>query len=343
MASWFRLLCNGAFGLGVCLLLVSCDDGNSGGPPPVRLFFSQDNFGSCESLVTDIDLQDANSVLAHRSDGSADCAIDPALSDCDVTFTELDDGASLRVSITGCEIPAVARAFSCSFKKADLVALDQQTHSGCTCSDEPICFYNSTCLQLPALCINSDPDRDCELCSNGIDDDGNGKADCDDSKCDAECGVGQTTITCPGSSSTTTTTTTSITDSTEPPTTTTLPVESVYVLFHLDSASGAVGALQWNVDYAGADGEFVGSGGQVQCASLVTGALFAPNDLDAQRSLKLGIISLDTFAAPADLVQCIFAAASPPVPEDFSVTVEDATDGDGAPITVAISVTVPTP
>ncbi|HXC51386.1 MAG TPA: hypothetical protein VN634_10915 [Candidatus Limnocylindrales bacterium] len=346
MTSWFRLLCNGAFGLSACLLLVSCDDGSSGGgPPPVRLFFSQNNFGSCESLVTEIDLQDANAVLAHKGDGSPDCAINAALSDCDVSFTEINDGSTLRVAIADCRIPAIATIFDCSFKKANLVALDEQTHSDCSCNADPVCIFNSTCLELPALCINADPDHDCELCFNDIDDDGNGKVDCADPKCDADCGVGQSTLTCPASSTTTTTTSSStITDSTEPPTTTTtLPEESILVQFHLDSASGEVGALQWNVDYANAPGQFLGSGATVQCTSLVSGALFAPNDVEAEHSLHLGVISLSTFPAPADLVQCSFAATGAPVPADFPVTIVDATDGDGNPITATISVSIPVP
>ncbi len=337
MTSWFRLLCNGAFGLGVCLLLISCDDGDSGGgPPPVRLFFSQDNYGSCEGLVTEIDLHDAGSVLAHNSDGSADCAIDAALSDCDVSFAEINEGATLRVAVTGCEIPAIATIFSCSFKKADVLALDREQHSDCLCDVGPICHFNSTCLEFPSLCINSDPNKECEMCGNDIDDDGNGQIDCGDSKCDAECGVGQSTVTCPASSSTTTTTSTSITD-------TSLPVDvvSILVRFHLDTATGPVGALQWDVDYAGANGEFVGDGAAVECASLVTGALFAPNDVEAERTLRLGVISLGTFAAPADLVECFFVPLTTPVPADFQVTIADATDGDGNPITVAMSVSIP--
>ncbi len=158
-------------------------------------------------------------------------------------------------------------------------------------------------------------------------------------------------------------------------TTTTLPPTSdnFIVTWKLDSASASVGALQWGTDYSSATGGFNGSGAGVQagapCQNKVPSSLFAPNDKDKVCSLDnakvcasdadcvtgskgtctveleelvLGVISLDSFAAPLDLVQCTFAgsAGDPPVPGDFVVEIQDATDAEGAAITAVISVTV---
>jgi hypothetical protein len=147
-------------------------------------------------------------------------------------------------------------------------------------------------------------------------------------------------------------------------TTTTLPLELVSIVFRLDSASDMVGALQWSTDYSAAMIDIQGSGSQSSCVNQVDGALFAENDKDVVCSgdedrvcdadddctgfgtcsvtlevLTLGVISLDGFAAPIDLVTCSFAGGSP-VPADFNIVVEDSTDPDGDPISVALSVIV---
>ncbi len=138
------------------------------------------------------------------------------------------------------------------------------------------------------------------------------------------------------------TTTTEQNDTTTTTVTTTTVVlgETAIVVFRVDSATGAIGALQLGINYTNAPGEFVGSGSSVDCTSKINGALFAPNDLDASRDLKLGIVALTGFSAPADAVECTFSSTpgDSPVASDFTVTVEDATDGDGAPITAAVSV-----
>ena len=56
----------------------------------------------------------------------------------------------------------------------------------------------------------------------------------------------------------------------------------------------------------------------------------------------LGTIALIAFSAPIDLAECIFEASptDAPVAGDFVVTIDDATDGDGVPITATIGVTV---
>ena len=74
----------------------------------------------------------------------------------------------------------------------------------------------------------------------------------------------------------------------------------------------------------------------------VVGGFFVPNDDDATNKLTLGVIALSPFSAVSNLAQCTFngTLSDPPVPGDFVVTVEDATNVEGAPITVTIGVTV---
>ena len=70
--------------------------------------------------------------------------------------------------------------------------------------------------------------------------------------------------------------------------------------------------------------------------------LFAPNDVDAERELTLGMIALTAFSAPNLLATCVFngSAGDPPVSGDFPITIDDSTDGNGDPITAVITVTV---
>jgi hypothetical protein len=182
---------------------------------------------------------------------------------------------------------------------------------------------------------------------------------------DIECDVTTTTM-----GPTTTTTGGPVTTTTGGPvttTTTTLGGDNYNVTFSLDSASASVGALQWSTDYSTAPGGFQGKGATVSCTNLVPQSLFAPNDKDLVCSgmqtkvcttnadctgvgectveleeLTLGIISLDSFAAPIDLVRCTFngSAGDPPVAGDFTIDIEDATDAAGDPITAEISVEV---
>ncbi len=156
-------------------------------------------------------------------------------------------------------------------------------------------------------------------------------------------------------------------------TTTTLQGAEVYlVTFRLESASANVGALQWSTSYGAATGGFEGKGSQVECNELVDNTLFAPNDKDLVCSLDhakvcttnsdcstgskgtctvelealvLGLISLDSFPAPTDLVTCAFNGSvdDPPAPGDFVVTIEDATDAEGAEISASLSVKITVP
>jgi hypothetical protein len=148
-------------------------------------------------------------------------------------------------------------------------------------------------------------------------------------------GGGGTTTTTEGGGGTTTTTIGGTT-------TTTLPIiPGAYdIVFQLDSSSEPANALQFSVSYTNAPGEFTGSAGDVVCAGNVDNAFFAPNDIDAQRKLTLGIITTDGIVPPHDLVTCRFVATNVDdlvVASQFVVTIQDATDADGNPVTAVIS------
>lgn len=151
------------------------------------------------------------------------------------------------------------------------------------------------------------------------------------------------TIDCDGEP-TTTTTLDGVTTTTVDVTTTTIvnPVQNYQVQYILSSSSAGVGSLQWGTDYTNAPGEFSGSGAGVNCSNQVTGGFFVPNDDDANRKLTLGVIALSPFSAVSTLAHCTFVGdpSDPPVPADFPVTVEDATDVPGDPVSVGITVAV---
>ncbi len=149
------------------------------------------------------------------------------------------------------------------------------------------------------------------------------------------CGVGEPTPTTM-SDDTTTTTTTSLPETT---TTTIVSDEEVSVVFKLTAAGAPLGALQVLADYGATSGEFDGLGAAVKCVKNIPNALFAPNDSDGARKLKLGFIALDGFGAPADLATCTFKGGVPSA-EDFVLTIEDATDINGETTSAAVSVEV---
>ena len=101
-----------------------------------------------------------------------------------------------------------------------------------------------------------------------------------------------------------------------------------------------LGALKFELDYKNAAGEFAGSGLTVQCTSTLTGSSYTFFDDDTNRLLRESIIALAGFTGPTDLATCTFATtAGDPVPQDFVITVTDASTLDLEPAspTVVIS------
>lgn len=349
-----------AVGLGA--LLAGCT-GVGGDEFMVHFGLNGDNNAGCERVLVEVDLSAAEAEIARRDDFSIHCALSGLLesSGCKVDFLDVDEGDSLQVEIYDCDVAAGSNLFRCGFTEADFESLEAATRIICACD-------RLDCDDSPPVCLGSSSDiGPCEDCNNVVDDDGDEVADCADPGCtDSRLCDGVTTTT---SSTSTTTTSSSSTTTTEPPVTTTTetPVTTTTefpptttmgpdtttttipggggpfdVTFRMDTASSSIGALQFTADYAGAAGDFDGTGPTAACTNKVAGALFAPNDNDATSKLTLGLIALSPFSAPLDLVTCTFTAEAgeTPVPGDFVITVDDATDVDGAPATVGISVQV---
>lgn len=347
--------------VGLGALLAGCT-GVGGDEFMVHFGLNGDNNAGCERVLVEVDLSAADAEIARRDDESIHCALSGLLesSGCKVDFLDVDDADILQVEIYDCDVEAGSNLFRCGFTEADLDSLEAATRIICACD-------RFDCDDSPPVCLGLSSDiGPCEDCNNRVDDDGDEVADCADPSCaDSRLcdGVTTTSTTTSTSTSTTTTSSSSSTTTTEPPvttttefpptttmgpdtttTTTTVPTGGgpFDVTFRMDTASSSIGALQFTADYAGAAGEFDGTGPTAACTNKVAGALFAPNDNDATSKLTLGLIALSPFSAPLDLVTCTFTAEAgeTPVPGDFVITIDDATDVDGGPATVGISVQV---
>jgi hypothetical protein len=131
-----------------------------------------------------------------------------------------------------------------------------------------------------------------------------------------------------------TTTSTTITSTT----TTTLPVCSV--TFGVTSSEN-LGALQFEVNYASAPGEFVGEGFTVSCTSLIADATAVIQDDDARSILGTAIIREAGFTGPAEVTRCSFAASDQSLSaSQFGITVVDATTPDFVPVRPTVAITV---
>jgi len=336
MSRWLQRIRVGALALSLAGMLANCggggDDGDGGGNS-LRLFFGINGEGSCNSVVVSVDLADADAILERKVDGTVDCTLDTFLAGkgCHATYTELDGGDRLRVTISGCAIPAVTNLFVCGFQQVDISDLVTESSAQCTCAVPG-------CDNTPPLCIDEDADpRSCEDCENGRDDDANGLVDCDDPNCEHAP---------PCVDSTTSTTTTTIADTittttTEIVTTTTLPVQPILINFLLTSSRAPVATLRFTVNYTSAPGQFEGSGEAVACTNKVDGATFTRDNKASIRKLSLGWVPESGFSAPTGLASCRFIPGTPvPVPANFTVVINEATDADGGPMKVDIAVTV---
>jgi hypothetical protein len=148
--------------------------------------------------------------------------------------------------------------------------------------------------------------------------------------------LGGSTTTVPGGSTTTTvggSTTTTVGGGTT--TTTTGGSANLYdVTFDMADAGTAVGALQFEVAYASAGGQFVGAADSVDCDSALTsgGAFVTFNDEDGTTTLNFAAVALSGFSGPSTVARCTFDAPVAPSAGDFVVTVVDASDTALAPI-----------
>lgn len=150
------------------------------------------------------------------------------------------------------------------------------------------------------------------------------------------CSGGGTTTTTTGPTSTTSTTT-----GTNTTTTTGGPGTLYTVTFDLADAVTA-GALQFEVDYSAAGGQFQGSGAAVSCTSPLSagGAFVSFNDVDASTQLNFAAVAIAGFTGPTTVANCTFDAPAAPVAGNFAITVVDASAPDLSPIVPLPAVTV---
>jgi len=324
MNTWFRKVGMGAVALTLAGVLGGCNNGNGGGL--IRLFFGINGSGNCNSVVVDVDLSEAQAIIARDESGAVQCVLNALLDSngCDISFQELQGGDVLRATISGCTIPAIQNLFSCFFEDVDISELQETSSAQCACQVPG-------CDPTPPVCISEDPDpTSCEICDNGQDDDGNGLEDCEDPNCENSPACNPTTTTSttstsiPDTTSTTDTTTTTSTTTTS----TTNPSDLTCLITFRLADDVTLGALQWDTDYSDAPGLFPGSGGNVECASLVEGAVPAFNDVDGEELLRSGLITLTGINGPTNVAQCTMKATNTPQQSDFVITVTEASDTD---------------
>lgn len=105
------------------------------------------------------------------------------------------------------------------------------------------------------------------------------------------------------------------------------------VVFAVASAN-TVGSLQLSIEYAGASGEFVGSGENVDCHLIgkATSGFTAFNDIEARSTIYGGFVSVAGVGS-GEFVSCSFDADyAVPSGDDFYVSVLDATTPRVEPI-----------
>jgi cysteine-rich repeat protein len=114
------------------------------------------------------------------------------------------------------------------------------------------------------------------------------------------------------------------------------------VTFKVDAAATVVGALQVQVDFSGAVGEFVRDGAAVWCTKILDHVEIAANEFTEESDLVLGMISVEGIGAGTSFATCVFAGTfdDPPVAENFAVTIEDSTNLAGEPIELTVALDV---
>lgn len=101
-----------------------------------------------------------------------------------------------------------------------------------------------------------------------------------------------------------------------------------------------LGALTYDFIYANADGAVAGTGGQVQCTSLVQGGLVSFFDNESRRTVRESLIVDAGFQTPGDIAQCNYVTNDLALaPSDFSFAISVASDPDFNPVDVTLAVT----
>jgi len=115
-------------------------------------------------------------------------------------------------------------------------------------------------------------------------------------------------------------------------TTTTLEQRVCEVTFRLGEG-GSIASLDYQIGYAGAGGDFAGSGNTVECDNLLpAGALASYNDDEDVTKLRGAMIHGVGISTPADIVRCRFLPlGDDPELGDFDAIVTNATDAQEVP------------
>jgi hypothetical protein len=105
-------------------------------------------------------------------------------------------------------------------------------------------------------------------------------------------------------------------------TTTTLPdVECTIDISRTDTAGDA--AMQWSLDYSGADAAPVGAGTLVSCQNQVPSTLASYFDDESSQTVQMGIVGIDPVTTPSLVARCTVSAPAAPDAGDFLLTAID--------------------
>jgi hypothetical protein len=143
-----------------------------------------------------------------------------------------------------------------------------------------------------------------------------------------------TTFIVPETVETTTTVPSSTTSTTEEE-----PPATFCVAFTVDSNVDLLG-VSYIASYAASDGEFDGTGEDVECFSLIDGGntLTSFNDDEGTSTLNSAVISAETFSVPQAIAQCFFLQVPPLDLGGISIQVTEATAGDLSPASATVTI-----
>jgi len=102
------------------------------------------------------------------------------------------------------------------------------------------------------------------------------------------------------------------------------------VRFDLAQTSSPLGALQFDVNYSGGSGGWLGAGGGADCTWLVSVAIKACNDKRGG-DLTCALVDTTGITGPVALMECTFKSRNSVAAGDFSVRVTDASTPDLQP------------
>jgi hypothetical protein len=280
-------------------LLASC--GGSGDTTTIAYSGVIDGY-ECSDYYMALYLEESGTELA-KGRGGISCELGPELEGRGCRFFAEESDERLQVVLLDCPFDLSEALFRCHYTQADVQLMNRWAFAGC-------CFnrnsHNGYCDNLLVCFTDEETGASCEDCYNGVDDDGDGLVDCDDTLCRKvpECEP-TTTTTLPAST-----------------TTTTLPY-ACDVRFRLTDAVSA-GFLDWHVDYAGAPGGFGHSGDTVACSSLVSGTAAEFDDFPSEDRLEIVLSGDQPIEGPTDLAECRFLSSAEVAPGGFIVTVIEA-------------------